>query len=236
MHAVPLGIRNPRRTRFYVVAALLASILTFAGFFRSFFFRPFYDLEPLSVLANAHGVTMLSWYVLFITQSVLISRKRVDLHRRLGMFGAGLAVLILIIGIPTMIVGARLGHTPMPAVPFLAISLMLFLQFAVLVGAGIALRRKSETHKRLMLLALLSTLAPAFTRLPIDFIYIGAPLSIIAWSNLLLVGCVIYDSIKHRRLHPVFGFGLVFLPGMQLMSMFIAMDPTWAKIATWILR
>jgi hypothetical protein len=55
----------------------------------------------LPALVHAHGLVMTLWIVLFLTQVSLVAARRVDLHRRLGMAGALLAAIVVIVGIAT---------------------------------------------------------------------------------------------------------------------------------------
>jgi hypothetical protein len=77
--------------------------------------------------------------------------------------------------------------------------------FAVLVGTGVAFRRRPELHKRLMLLAMVSLLAPAIARITLLFTHSGM-VQMLAFDFCILV-CVIVDTIIHRKLHPVFVWG-----------------------------
>ncbi len=49
------------------------------------------------------------------------------------------------------------------------------LVFAGIAGSGLLLRRRSDFHRRLMLLATLGILTAAIARLPLDFIRDGGP-------------------------------------------------------------
>ena len=96
-----------------------------------------------------------SWIVLFIVQTYgLFAAKRTDLHRRLGIAGAVLALLVFIVGTSTAIIRAKVVDVP-PGAPsplvFLTIPLGDMLVFAGLAGAGLYLRRRVAAHKRLML-------------------------------------------------------------------------------------
>ena len=83
---------------------------------------------------------------------------RVDLHKRLGIFGAAVALLVVILGAVTIDLAVHLGgnHTPPGMRPalFLANGWVELTIFAGLAGSGLALRqRHPDPHKRLMLLA-----------------------------------------------------------------------------------
>jgi hypothetical protein len=54
-----------------------------------------------------HAIVFPAWIVFFILQSALVRSHNVHLHRRLGWFGVGLAVAIIIVGTLTAISMAR---------------------------------------------------------------------------------------------------------------------------------
>ena len=78
--------------RFYVGAAVGVVVIVLAGF--SIDVDLLRDMSGLSALVRLHGLVMFGWIALFVTQTVLVVRHRVDLHRRLGIFGAVLAALV----------------------------------------------------------------------------------------------------------------------------------------------
>lgn len=132
--------------RYYLIAAVGIIAIVLAGF--SIDFDLLFNMSSLSFLVRAHGLVMFAWVGLFFAQVFLVARHRVDLHRRPGIFGVALALLIVIIGTYTSIVAARLGgnHLPpgMPAIPFLSASLLLLFAFIVLAGTGLAMRRRPD--------------------------------------------------------------------------------------------
>lgn len=90
-----------------------------------------------------------------------------------------------------------------------------------MVGSALALRHRSDFHKRLMLLATASMILPAISRLPIgEFAGFG-----------LFYACVlvpvIVDTLRHRGLHPVFGWGAPLLIASQHLAFLGANTQTW---------
>ena len=139
---IPATTRNAERP-LYVWAALAAMVIVFAGFARTFYLKAIFDPSSLSVLLATHGTVMTGWFVLFFVQVRLVASQRVAMHRKLGIFGAALAMLVLILGVATAITAVRLGHVPPGGPPpriFLAVPLGDMLVFACLVGAGLLLR------------------------------------------------------------------------------------------------
>jgi hypothetical protein len=221
--------------RFYGLAALVAALIVFAGFARTYYLRQAFGAPELSGLVHLHGVVMTGWIVLFAVQAGLVAARRVDLHRRLGVAGAFFAALVVVVGIATAIEGARRGISPgPPPLVFLAIPLGVILVFGALVAAAIANRRRPDWHKRLMLLATLSMLTPAIARLPVDALHAGGILAFMGVTDLLAIACVAWDAARTRRLHPAFLRGAIFLVGSQAAMLALAGTAFWMGIARWL--
>ena len=145
-----------RDHRFFTGMAIASALTAFIGFAPSYYLSGAFGGRPLTTLVHVHGAIATAWILLFLTQTSLIAAKRTDLHRRLGVAGALLAVLLLAVGYLTAVEAARRGVTPPggpPPLAFLAVPIGTLVVFAILVGAGLAQRRRSQTHKRLMWLA-----------------------------------------------------------------------------------
>lgn len=89
------------------------------------------------LIVHFHAVAFVGWLVLFTVQVALIRSARADIHRRLGMAGAVLAALMVVLGPATALVVdasrfAATGRTP----EFLAVQLTDILAFAGLTSAG----------------------------------------------------------------------------------------------------
>jgi hypothetical protein len=218
---------------FYGTAALVAALIAFTGFARTYYLKDAFGGPELRPLVHAHGLVMTLWIVLFLAQVSLVAARRVDLHRRLGIAGAILAALVVVVGIATAIEGARHGVSPgPPPLVFLLIPISVVLVFGIFVSAALLLRRRSDWHRRLMLLASLAILTPAIARLPIDVVHAGGILVFFALTDLLVIACVAWDTLRNRRLHPAFGWGALFLVLSQPAQLVFAGSAAWMSIAT----
>ena len=231
-------VQHSRADRtFYTVVAVAAALVAFAGFARTYYFKDLFDSPALSGLVHAHGIVMTAWLVLFFVQARLIAARRVDLHRRLGIAGAVLALLIVVVGAATAIESARNGLSPgLPPLVFLAIPLGVVVVFAVLVAAALLLRRRGDFHKRLMALASISILTPAIARIPVGALQAMGPQLFFGITDLIVLACVAYDTVRNRRLHPAFGWGALFLFASQPLRIVLAFTPAWMEFATWLVR
>lgn len=232
--ATPVARRNIER-RLYTVAALTALLIVFAGFARTYYLKLAFGTPPLTGLQQLHGLVMSSWFVLFLVQVRLVAGGRTDLHRRLGVLGAVIAVSVLVVGIATAITGARLGHTPgPPPLAFLIVPFGDMTVFALLVGAGLWFRRRSDVHKRLMLLSCVGILTAAIARIPVEpFHGAGIPAFFLT-TIAIVIACVAYDTIRNGRLHPAFGWGALLIVVSWPLRLALSGTSAWLAFAAWV--
>lgn len=226
--------RAPGERPLFTWYAIVALAVIFVGFAPTWYLKPLFGAPELSTLKHVHGVVMTSWFVLFLVQARLAASGNIALHRRLGVAGALIAVLVVAVGIQAGIASARAGVTPLPQIPPLAFFIMPVAEmvvFALLVGAAVALRKRSAWHKRLMLVATIAMLAPAFARWPV----IGdmGPPAFFAAVDLLIIAALVYDARRNRRVHPAFVTGLAVVVVFQVGRLALAGTALWMDFARW---
>lgn len=228
--------RRDRASPLFMVAAVVAVLLVLGGFAQTYYLKYYFETPALTGIVHLHGAVMTLWFAFFAIQVMLIRRKQVHLHRRLGVFGAGLAILIVILGSHVAIASAARGGGPpmIPPLVFLTIPLGDMLVFSVLAGLSIWLRKRSDWHKRLMLLASLSLLTAAVARIPLGFMEQGGPLAFFGLVDLVILAFVIGDTAIHRRLHPALGWGFFFIVASQILRLMIADTAWWTSFAMWL--
>jgi hypothetical protein len=218
----------------YLMAAIGISLIILIGFARTYYLKGFFATPPLpSLLVHLHGIVMTAWGALFVVQVSLVATRRTKIHQRLGVLGAVLATLVVVVGVLTALYATARGATPgPPPLQFLMIPLVDMLVFAILIGAALYYRRRLDVHKRLMLLAAVNMIAPAIARIPLGFISNGGALAFFALTDLVLLAFVAVDTIRHRRLHPVFLWGTLIVIASQPLRLAIAGTETWLRFAT----
>lgn len=233
MAATPRMPGRVNDRRLYILAAIVTPLIVLAGFARIYYLKPFFNTPDLpGRIVHLHGIVMTTWVLLFITQVSLVATRRTRVHQRLGIAGGVLAALVVIVGVLTALFAAARGHTPgPPALAFLVVPLGDMLVFSVLIGLALYFRRKLQVHKRLMLLAAINLLTPAIARIPLSFIANGGPLAFFGLTDLVLLAFVAYDTVKHRRLHPVFLWGSIFIIAMQPLRLLLAGTSVWMNFA-----
>ena len=233
-------IRPARSERpLFIAGALLAALVIFAGFARTFYLKGLFGTPPLSSLLMTHGVVMTLWIVLFIAQIALVANGRTGLHRRLGLLGGCVAVLIVVMGVAAAIDAGRRGFTPASQITplmFMAIPIIDVGVFGTLVGAALLKRRRAATHKRLMLLATLGIVTPGAARLPLDFIKQGGLPAFFGVMIACVLTVVVIDTVRNRRLHPAFGWGAALLIASVPLRIALAQTAEWQQFAAWLLR
>ena len=229
------GTRQGTR-RFYVGVAIAVLITVFLGFSRSYFLKAYYGTPELSLHVHIHGLVFTSWVLLFLAQTTLVATDRTDLHRKLGVGGAVLAALLLTMGTTTAILRVKGGgSSPIPGVPplsFLAVPLFDMVVFAMLIGAGLVLRNRPDTHKRLMTLGTIALTSAPIARLP--FVRPLGPPGFFGLTDLFIVAMLVYDLATRRKVHPATIWGGLVILASQPLRLMISGTPAWLAFAGWL--
>ncbi len=226
-----------RSRRYYLAGAILALVIVFAGFAKTYYMKAAFGTPEIRPLVHLHGLVMTLWFSLFIVQCWLVGSRKIQLHKRLGIFGAFLALVLVVVGVTTGISAAKLGHSPgPPPLVFLVVPLGDMVNFSVLIGLGLAMRANREAHRRLMLLGTLAILTAAIARIPVGFIHNGGLLMYFGLTDLIVLAFVGYDTWKSRRLHPAFGWGALLILAALPVRLALASTHAWMQFATWVTR
>ncbi len=232
MHAVAMPSTR-LDNRFFLGAGIATIALVLWGFARTYYLKGFFDSPVLPVRLHVHGAVMTLWIVTFFAQTCLIRAHRLDIHKRLGMFGVLIAVGVLILGTTTTIQAAARevnAHSSdaIPRVVVLGLELVQMMLFAGFVAAAIWWRKRRDTHKRLMLLATLCLLPSPISRLP----FAQANLTILLLFNAAVVAFVAADALVKRRLHPAFAWGALTLIASISLAYAGTKTPQWIEFGT----
>jgi hypothetical protein len=215
----------------------LLALLVFAGFARTFYLNALFARLDLTTLRITHGVLFSTWIVLLVAQTSLVAARRTDLHRRFGALGAVLAVAIIAVGMAITINAGRHGFQnpglPPPLI-FMVVPFFDIVLFALLVGAALALRDRTDWHKRLMVMATLAVTPPAFARLPVEAIRSTVPLSAFILTALAIVAVAVWDAVARRRLHPAYLCGGLLVILSFPLRVVLAGTAAWQAFARWL--
>ncbi len=218
---------------FFSVMGLLIAATVFVGFSASFYLRGVTPL-PLAPLLVVHGIVFTTFVLLFIVQAFFIATDRIKIHQRLGWFGAALALLMVSLGVLAAIQALRLGRAPIPGLDprsFFVVPMGDMAMFCLLLGAGIWFRASGETHRRLMLLALIAIITAAIARIPVHFIQTGGPPVFFGLTDLFIFAGLAFDLITRRKIHPAFIWGGLALIISQPLRLVIGGTDLWKGFA-----
>lgn len=228
-----------RHTTCFTWAAIVAVLLVFAGFARTYYLKAFFATPALPTLLHLHGAILTLWFVLFFVQVRLVAAHRVDLHRLLGAFGAMLAVLVFWVSSAVAIQAARRDYLADPhsdaALSFLAFLLLgELLSFGCFISIGLLLRRRPETHKRLMFLGSCCFLGAPIIRIPLQFVQTLNAWTIFGIIDSIPIAFISYDTIRNRKLHPAFLWGGIAFVLVNPTLVFFSKTALWIHFARWL--
>lgn len=201
--------RKPARSSLFVWAGALAAIVAVVGFARTFFHPLITGTFSAHPAVYIHGAFLFGWVALFIGQAALVRRWRLATHRKVGWAGLALAVGVVASTMVIAVMASRriaAGGAAAQANSELLVIILEMFVFTSLIVAAVLFRRRPETHKRLMLLALIGALGPAWFRFRHYFPAVENP---VLFYSLLLADSVILLAIATdlragRGLHPVY--------------------------------
>jgi hypothetical protein len=140
--------------RFYFLMSLMVAALVGVGFGPTISARLIHPSIPRLLILYVHVTVFTGWVILFIVQTMLISRRNVTIHRKLGWLGAALGVLIPLLGSATAVAMGRMDLHPTNAqAAFLMISFYDMAAFGITFAWALNWRNRPEFHRRLMLIA-----------------------------------------------------------------------------------
>ncbi|XVJ58409.1 MAG: hypothetical protein HEQ23_03015 [Tepidisphaera sp.] len=234
---------------FYSGAAALMLVLAFIGFNRFYLEGGAYPNRPITPpikwVVIAHGVSMTLWLVLLIVQPVLIVGRKHAWHMLMGKIGAVLAALILVLGIWVAVRSASVTPAEMKiwglsprefmSVPFISAWI-----FAGFVALDVYYRKKPQAHRPMMLLATLSAMSAAISRIdPLNALYAGTVWERVFgpffWTLVLGVVLVAIRCAITRSVDRWFAGGMAALIALNAGIVAIGPTPAWAAFARLLL-
>lgn len=224
-----------------MTAACLALIVVLVGFWKTFIVPSFLGTFTAPLVIYIHGALLFAWTLLLVAQAVMIRKKNLKLHRRIGWAGPFLAVAV---SLSTMAAGVYVlrrdvaaGESQIAISSFLG-TLITPVIFVSLVMAAIIYRRRPEIHKRLILLAMISILWAAFGRFRHYFPPFEQAMlvfqGIIPMSMILIA--MLWEKITKGQVHPVYYFVGLPLLFENAAEIYFFNSSGWQIISSWLAR
>ena len=227
--------------------ALACAAVAFLGFAPTFFVPLAAGKFSAPPSVHVHGIVFFAWSLYFVYQAWLPASGQTGRHRSVGIIGVSLATAMTIFGflagVNSLQRSAAMGQTD-AGIAFSIVPWSGILFFAVVFAIGIAMVRRPEVHKRLMLLAGISILDAAVARWFITFlappgpagpppVAVTIPPAFVAY--LLLVVAIVHDWRTRGRPHAVYVIGGLALIAMKLLNLPISETRAWHAFAGGIL-
>ena len=199
-----------RATLFYLSFGLIGLAVVMLGFGVTYVVPMSRRTFSAPWVVHLHGATALGWILLLIAQAKLVRERRMPLHRHVGKIALPLALVIWASGIATAVWAAQrdLAEQGTVATSSLAGTASGLTIYLLLVTAAIATRRRPDWHKRLVMLATIQLLWPAFFRLRHLLPAVPNPevwfALVLAYSPILVAA--VRDRRRYGKIHPVWLF------------------------------
>lgn len=219
--------------------ACLFLAIALIGFSTTFFIPLARGTFQAPAVIHVHGALLFAWLLFLILQVSLIQARHVRQHRLLGRAGVVLCIAIVVSGVLVGLHATRrdlaAGGDEFVEGQFVNILIEMLL-FGLLVAAAIVLRRDGESHKRLLMLATISALAPAWLRFRHLFPMVPNPFVVFSLlADSLLLVAIARDWIASRRVHPVYLWAGGAMVMVHLVELLAIRSAPWLRLSRWLL-
>lgn len=225
---------------FFTTTAVMMLIIVVSGFAPSYFLKGAVFAHLPSVLVHLHGGVFSSWIFLYVIQASLVSAEKVRLHRKLGVLGAVIAGLMVILGILAPI-GTLRRHAVLPSfftpADFLVGNMLGIIFFGMYVAVAIWQRKNARVHKRLMFMANASILSPALSRFYFFWPWMRSHMYLVGVIPLgFVVVLLLYDLYSWRKPLLVTLIGGFLFWAADPVSDMIIKTPVSQRLTAWAQR
>jgi len=231
---------------FYTATAVLFLLLTVVGFQRYIFGGKHFDGTPIDAtmlaIVIAHSSAIFAWFLLFFVQSLLIASKNRSLHIKLGwsvlLIGGLIAVTGPVVATHSirLFPGQQIFDWPGPR--FLLIMYTEIALYVVFVTVGVLNRRRPRIHRPMMLMASLSILSGASSRIPLVNSIFGLHTWMALFGPVVAIGGVLLlvRCALTRRFDREFAVGFAALIVVSVVVTRLADTNMWVSLAGMILK
>ncbi len=230
------GLTAERRFFGGSAIAMVAAIVI--GFLPFYYLRgviaPPVPLVPMTPLVHLHGAVFTGWMLLYLTQTMLVSAGRRDIHMKLGLLAFALLPVMIVIGtLAGLYQVARASGPPITSpLNWLSIPLLSVPLYTGLIVTALTKRRDPASHKRYMFLAMVEMTSPGFGRIPWpDFV--PGPVGLFGFTDLFLIALVAFDLKQTGKIHRATAIGGIALVGSQVLRLAVWDTAPWLAFARW---
>jgi hypothetical protein len=215
--------------------------LVVAGFWFTYFTRL---LDQKNYRMHLHGIALIVWCGMLVTQAFLIYSKNHALHRTIGKFSYAWVPVIVITTLDLL--HYQLPKAQLGTMDFFFVALVINAlgAFLILYGLAIYYRKQPAIHARFMVCSVFPMLTPATDRIiyiffepMVPYLYTIegnsiAPVVGFAMADVILVALAIWDWRSHKRLY-VFPLALAVLLGYHYSVLTFYQYDFWKTFSIW---
>jgi len=192
---------------------------------------------PFLPILHVHAVLMGSWILLLMVQTSLIASNNSAMHKKLGLVSLVLMPAIVVTGFilvpsnfaviwsldPTIVPSAVIAETKIIISNIALLQFRVGILFPVFIGLALYFRKTdSDTHKRLMILAVIATIPAAINRItwvPHSLPEMGFSPDL--YTLLFVLPLFTYDLLRHKRIQRAYTIWVIaWLPCTVLVNLF----------------
>jgi hypothetical protein len=213
---------------------ILASVIV--GFGPTYYWAGLFKAPLPNLLIHIHGAVFTCWILLLIVQTSLVAAGRVDVHRRLGLLGFGLASLMVVLAATDFQVRHfTTGDLGVRIRAFYAVPLIAMLAFPSLIYFAFRNRFNPAARKRFILIATIAILDAAFDRWPVPVARWGHCATSFVCVIPLLLLMMGYDYWSTGKVHRATIWASIFLVVLQQLRDPIGHSVPFQVFAAWAL-
>lgn len=233
---MPEVTNRRNKPSFFLIMGWIGLFAVLFGFATTFIIPVSAGTFKAPFVIYLHGTFAFSWIILYLTQTNLIHFKSYRIHMTLGYLGIFIALGVALTMLPAGVYQVKrdlkdgLGETVISGMLGTCTSAIIFLS---LVFAAIINRKKSERHKRFMLLAIIVVLWPAWFRFRHYFPCVSRPdiWFAVVLSDSFIVFAWIWDKIKNGKVHPVLSYIGLLIIVENIIEILLFDSNSWRSIA-----
>lgn len=231
---------------FYARMAYACLAVALAGFTPSYWIPLFTGRSVVAPILHLHAFVFYGWLTLLIVQARLVAARRITRHREVGVLGVAWATAMCFVGIAAAVNGIKQADAAGfgdAARGFSVVPITGIFFFAALFAIALVNVKRTDVHKRLMLVATVSLLNAAVGRLFLLALGATPPSATSApppvfvtilpgiLADLLLVPAMFHDRKHLGHVHRVYWIGGAALVASQLLRVPISNTAAWHAIA-----
>ncbi len=202
------------------------------GFGPTYYLAGVFSAPLPSRVIHVHGALFSCWMLLLIAQNSLAWAGRVDIHKKLGLFGFVMACLMVVAGWTAATDRLVRGTAPpgLDTYFFYIVPMTDMVIFATLMFFAYRARRDPSAHKRIIYIATVGILIAAIARFPHPWFFHNALHAAIASYGLLLL-LIAYDLWSTHKIHRATLWAGGFLILVQQTRLPIGKTAAWHSFA-----